>query len=116
MSGAGDLSVGEDAYDVEAYGLVVRGLFLEVLFGHRTDGGLFAWGYGFHGVSEARPVAELHFHEDQGIAVAYYEVEFSVAGAVVALDKLVTPARQESEGEFFPPSPGGLIAQAPTPA
>ena len=91
-------SVGEEHSDgVEAQS--VEGGFSvdQVLPGQGADGGLFAGGNGFERVAEAEAAAELYFDEDEGIAMAHYEVDLAPARPVVPFDENVALALQMAE-------------------
>jgi hypothetical protein len=57
----------ENAYDVEAYGVEVRFLRGQVLFGEGAYGGLLASGDSLERAAEGRPPAQLDLREDEGV-------------------------------------------------
>jgi hypothetical protein len=86
------------------------------VFGYGAESVLLAVGDGFQWVSVSGPAPQLDFHEDEGVAVADYQVDFSAPGSVVALDECVTVLDQVAQCEVFTPCPGGFVFQSPTPA
>jgi|SRR5688572_24845830 hypothetical protein len=91
---AGRAFAEEDAYDVEAHGVEGWLSIEEVEFGEGADLGLFTRGDCLQRISEAGSAAQLHLDEYEGCTAADDEVEFPVAGAVVALHKCVALSRQ----------------------
>ena len=61
-------SVGEDTDHVEAQGVVVCSSGVEVVFGYRAQGVLFAEGNGLEWVSEAGTAPQLDLHEDERLS------------------------------------------------
>lgn len=88
----------------------------EVVPGEGAYFGLFARGYRFERVAEVGTLAQLDLDEDEGIVLAQYQVELTVAGAVVPLDERVTAVLKVLQGEVLAPAPGGATLQGPTPA
>jgi len=109
---AKSVSAGEDSDHVEAQGVVVWLVVGEVLLGEAAEGLLFTLGYGFEGVAEAGRAAELHFYEDEGVFVAYDQVDLSAARPVIAFDEPVAAPSQIAQRDIFPPRPGGLVRHA----
>lgn len=55
-------------------------------------------------------------NQRQGIVLTKYQVELTVAGAVVPRDERVTAVLKVLQGEVLTPAPGGATLQGPTPA
>jgi hypothetical protein len=113
---AGFGSVGEDTDHVEAQGVVVCSSGVEVVFGYRAQGVLFAGGNGLQWISEAATAPQLDLHEDEGVILAHYQVDLPSPSPIVALHERVTVMDQVAQGEVFTPCPGGFVLQSPTPA
>ncbi len=105
----------EDPYDVEAHGVEGWLSIEEVEFGEGADPGLFTRGDGLQRISEAGSAAQLHLDEYEGRAVANYEVELPVAGAIVAFHQGVALPGQVAQRELLAPGAGGPVSQAFTP-
>ena len=109
-------SIGEDADHVESQGVVVWSSGVEVVFGDGAQGALLAGGDGLERVSVAGSAPQLYLDEDEGVILAYYQVDLPAAGPVVALDELVPVLDQVAQSEVFAPCPGRFVLQSPTPA
>ncbi len=116
MGDIGPLPVQQDAYHVEAEGIEIECLVGQVLFCHKADCPLFAWRYRFEGGSVGGAAAEFYLDDDEGVYVAEDQVEFTTAGAVVALHDLVPFADEVAAGDLLAEVAGGPVVQAPTPA
>lgn len=114
---SGRVLLDEDTDDVEAQRIEEAWSPIEeVLSSQGADGGLFAGGDGFEWMPEAGSPAQFHFDEDEGVFAPEDQVQFPVAGAVVALDEDVPSLLQVTQRELFAPRAGGTFAQGPTPA
>ncbi len=110
------VAVEENADGIEAQGVEFRRLFDEVLFCHRADGPLFAWGYGLERVAEAGGASELDLDYYQGPVLAGDDVQFAVAGAIVLVDDGVSPVFEEAAREPLAARSAGAVVQVATPA
>ena len=109
-------SIGEDADHVEAQRVEARFPGVEVVLGDGAQGILLAGGDGLQRVPESGPAPQLHFDEDEGVILAYDQVDLPAPRPVVAFDELVTMPDQVAQREVLSPCPGGFVLQSPTPA
>ena len=87
-----------------------------ILLGHEPDRLLLSGGYGVQGVAVGLAAAELHLDDHEGIGVTGDDVHLPAAGAVVALDDLVSLAGQVAARDLLPEPARGPVIQPPTPA
>lgn len=109
-------SSGMDAHYVKAHGVEGWLSFGEVELGQGAEGVLFAGSDGLEWAAEAGSPAQLDFDEDEGGALAHYEVDLAVARAVIAIHEHVAEILEVAQRQLLAPGPGGALAQAPTPA